>query len=62
MDTLINTLTSAYQKIGIMPLTVGWLAWELHTFVGNVADSVTAMVITQQQLAQLMQQLIDLHK
>jgi hypothetical protein len=56
-----DKLAAIFQKVGFMPMAVGWLAWELHTFVAKVAESVAAQLVNQQQMVYLMQRLIDLH-
>ena len=56
-----DKLVLLFQKVGLIPMTIGWLAWELHNLVARVAAGVEAQAIASQQMVYLMQRLIDLH-
>lgn len=51
----LDKVAAFISKVGVVPTLLGWLAWELHSFIREVASSQTQMV-------DLLRQLIDLHK
>lgn len=52
----------AFLKVfGAPTAGCAWLAWELHRFVDRVADAAVAQVAVNQQIAILLQRLIDMH-
>ena len=49
-----DKMAAFITKIGLVPATLAWLAWELHNFVQGVMD-------TQKVMATLLQKLIEMH-
>jgi hypothetical protein len=48
-----DKLIIAVQKVGIIPITLGWLAWEFHNYVAQQVATNQLIVATLQELVRM---------
>ena len=57
----IDKLITLATKLGIPSTIVLWLAYEVHRFVSALLENQANFLTTNQQIAQLLQRLLDMH-
>ena len=56
-----DKIVALATKLGLPTSIVLWLAYEVHRFVSALLENQANFLTTNQQIAQLLQRLLDMH-